>query len=200
MRSSFTPRSKPPALRPGDTVGIVAPASKIKREALDKGCEALRRQGYRPFYFDSILEHDLYFAGSGERRARELEEMFARDEVKAILCARGGYGANYLLPMLDLKKSKFILRSLSATVTPPPCSRTLPTRRGSQLFTARWWPKIGRMTMAWIWPRGRQRCRGCQPGALGAESGATGLASGTAEGILYGGCLSHACRLLGDAL
>src|ERR1700693_6176224 len=106
MHSSFTPRTKPPALQPGDTVGIVAPASQIKRELLDKGCEVLRQQGYRPFYFDSILEHDLYFAGSVERRARELEEMFARDDVKAILCARGGYAANYLLPMLDLKKIK----------------------------------------------------------------------------------------------
>jgi muramoyltetrapeptide carboxypeptidase len=68
MHSSFTPRTKPSALQPGDTVGIVAPASNIKRELLDKGCEGLRQQGYRPFYFDSILEHDLYFAGSVERR------------------------------------------------------------------------------------------------------------------------------------
>src|SRR5437879_10712342 len=104
MHSSFTPRTKPPALQPGDTVGIVAPASNIKRELLDKGCEVLRQQGYRPFYFDSILEHDLYFAGSVQRRARELEEMFARDDVKAILCARGGYGANYLLQALDVRK------------------------------------------------------------------------------------------------
>ena len=41
-----------------------------------------------------------------ERRARELEEMFVRDEVRAIVCARGGYGSNYLLDMLDLKKIK----------------------------------------------------------------------------------------------
>src|SRR5258708_27595754 len=101
MHSSFTSRTKPPALQPGDTVGIVAPASNIKRELLDKGCEALRQLGYKPFYFDSILEQDLYFAGSAERRARELEEMFARDEVRGILCARGGYGANYLLGRVD---------------------------------------------------------------------------------------------------
>ncbi len=97
---------KPPALRPGDTVGIVAPASNIKREDLEAGCEALRRAGYSPFYFDSILEQDLYFAGSVERRARELEEMFVRDDVRAIVCARGGYGANYLLNALDLEKIK----------------------------------------------------------------------------------------------
>src|SRR5438270_14057656 len=106
MSSSGLQLVKPPALRPGDTVGIVAPASNIKRLDLDAGCEALRRAGYRPFYVDSILEHDLYFAGSVERRARELEEMFMRDDVRAIVCARGGYGTNYLLKELDQEKIK----------------------------------------------------------------------------------------------
>ena len=88
---------KPPALRPGDTIGIVAPASNVKQADLEAGCAALRKAGYKTFYLDSILERDLYFAGGVERRLRELEEMFERDEVRAIVCARGGYGANYLL-------------------------------------------------------------------------------------------------------
>ena len=45
----------------------------------------------------------LYFAGSVERRARELETMFARGDIGAIVCARGGYGCNYLLPHLDME-------------------------------------------------------------------------------------------------
>src|SRR5712675_1671919 len=101
--NSPSSRIKPPALRTGDKVGIVAPASNIKRELLERGCEGLRQLGYKPFYFDSILERDLYFAGSVERRARELEEMFVRDEVRAIICARGGYGSNYLLNTLYLE-------------------------------------------------------------------------------------------------
>lgn len=95
---------KPPALLPGDTVGIVAPGSPLKRELLLAGCEGLRRLGYKPFYFESILDHDLYFAGSARRRAQELEEMFEREEIRAIICARGGYGTNYLLQELDLAK------------------------------------------------------------------------------------------------
>src|SRR5579863_8700968 len=97
---------KPRALRPGDIVGIVAPASNVNPADLQAGCEALRRAGYSPFYFDTILGKDLYFAGSVERRTRELEEMFVRDDVRAIVCARGGYGANYLLNELDLEKLK----------------------------------------------------------------------------------------------
>src|ERR1700693_2055954 len=100
-------RIKPTALRPGDTVGIVAPASNVRAEHLEAGCAALRELGYKPFYFESILERDLYFAGSVSRRARELEEMFIRDDVRAILCARGGYGANYLLEHVNLEKIKF---------------------------------------------------------------------------------------------
>src|SRR5205807_7785783 len=99
-----TARAKPPALQPGDTVGIIAPASNIQRGLLEKGCATLRELGYTPFYFDSILDQDLYFAGSVERRARELEEMFTRDEVRAVLCARGGYGTNYLLEALNQTK------------------------------------------------------------------------------------------------
>jgi muramoyltetrapeptide carboxypeptidase len=99
-----TLRIRPSALQPGDMVGIVAPASNINRKLLEAGCQRLCQIGYRPFYLDSILDQDLYFAGSVERRARELEEMFAREEVRAIICARGGYGANYLLRALDLKK------------------------------------------------------------------------------------------------
>src|SRR5581483_1366908 len=97
-------RVKPPVLRPGDTVAIVAPASNIQRAALESGCAALRRLGYDPIFNETIFAHDLYFAGSVERRARELEEMFERDDVRAIVCARGGYGSNYLLEVLDLSK------------------------------------------------------------------------------------------------
>src|SRR5271169_1858788 len=106
VSASQNSRIKPPALRPGDKVGIVAPASNVKRDLLHAGCDGLRRVGYEPFFFESILERDLYFAGSAERRARELEDMFVRDDVRAIVCARGGYGSNYLLQALDLEKIK----------------------------------------------------------------------------------------------
>jgi len=93
-------RIKPPALRPGDAIGIVAPASNINRDLFEKGCNVLRDLGYRPVYNDSIFD----FAGTLERRVRELEDMFTRDDVRAVLCARGGYGSNYLVGKLDPAK------------------------------------------------------------------------------------------------
>jgi muramoyltetrapeptide carboxypeptidase len=203
MSSSTVPRVKPPALKPGDTVGIVAPASNVKPSDLAAGCEGLRRAGYRPFYLDSILEQDLYFAGSVERRARELEEMFARDEVRAIVCARGGYGANYLLEELDLEKIKahpkiFVGYSdLTTLLTYFSDATGLVTFHGPMVakdWAARdddadgvdlsSWQAALLGTAAW------------EP-ALDAGSGATGLVEGAAEGILYGGCLSILVASLG---
>lgn len=93
---------KPPALRPGDRVGIIAPASNIDAEHLKAGIATLERMGYLPEYELDILDEDVYFAGSLERRIREFHHMYERDEIKAVLCARGGYGANYLLPHLRI--------------------------------------------------------------------------------------------------
>src|SRR5512140_2434447 len=94
--------TRPRALAPGDTIGIVAPGSAVDAVSLQAGCDELRRMGYKPYYLDSILDVDLYFAGTVERRVRELAHMFANPDVDAILCARGGYGCNYLLPHLAL--------------------------------------------------------------------------------------------------
>src|SRR2546427_10134075 len=101
MPATAKPRVKPPTLKPGDVVGIVAPASDIKRELLEAGCDALRELGYKPFYFDSILERDSYFAGSHERRAHESQEKFQRGDVRAILRARGGGGVDTRPHALD---------------------------------------------------------------------------------------------------
>jgi muramoyltetrapeptide carboxypeptidase len=199
MSSSKTSPLKPPALRRGDTICIVAPASNIKRSDLDAGCEALRSAGYRPFYFDSILDQDLYFAGSVERRARELESMFAREDVKAIVCARGGYGANYLLDTLNLETIKshpkiFVGYSdLTTLLTYFHDAAGLVTFHGPMV--AKDWAHESGVDLA-SWNSALTRTSAWELN-LGADSGATGLIDGDAEGVLYGGCLSVLVASLG---
>src|ERR1700674_2174285 len=82
---------KPAVLRRGDKIGIVAPASGFNREGFTAGCDHLRQMGYEPVFAESIFERDLYFAGTLDRRLRELEDMLAREDVAAIICARGAY-------------------------------------------------------------------------------------------------------------
>ncbi len=199
MSSSTIARVKPAALRPGDTVGIVAPASNIKPAELEAGCEALRRAGYRPFYFDSILEQDLYFAGTAQRRVRELEEMFVRDDVRAIVCARGGYGSNYLLEALDLDKIKaypkiFVGYSdLTSLLTYFSDATGLVTFHGPMV--AKDWARVDGVNSA-SWQAALTGADAWDA-ASGKDSGAKGLVEGSAEGILYGGCLSILVASLG---
>jgi muramoyltetrapeptide carboxypeptidase len=190
-------RSKPRSLRSGDKVGIVAPASNVKGEMLEAGCNALRHAGYEPFYFDSILDRDLYFAGSVERRARELEEMFVRDDIRAIICARGGYGSNYLLPLLDPKKIAarpkiFVgysdLTSLLTTFTD---SANLVSFHGPMVAKDFALPD-GVDLASW-----QSALTGAANWEIAEASGAKPLVTGTAEGILYGGCLSILVAALG---
>jgi muramoyltetrapeptide carboxypeptidase len=188
---------KPPALRSGDTVGIIAPASNIKQGDLEAGCEALRRAGYRPFYFDSILERDLYFAGSTERRARELEEMFERDDVRAILCARGGYGTNYLLEEFDLDKIQsnpkiFIGYSdITSLLTYFTDVAGLVTFHGP-MAAKDWAHEHGVDLTSW-----QSALSGTAPWNVPLNEGVTGICDGEAEGISYGGCLSILVASLG---
>ena len=190
-------RVKPAALRPGDTVGIIAPASNIKPELLEAGCRALRELGYKPFYFDSILEQELYFAGPVQRRARELEEMFLRPEVRAIVCARGGYGANYLLSVLDLEKVRshpkiFVGYSdVTTLLTYFADAAGLVTFHGP-MVTKDFAHADGVDLTSWKAALGGQT-----EWSVGAESGVKPLVGGRAEGVLYGGCLSMLVASLG---
>jgi muramoyltetrapeptide carboxypeptidase len=192
---------KPPALRPGDTIGIVAPASNLKDADLQAGCEALRRAGYNPFYFDSILDQDLYFAGSVQRRVRELEEMFSRDDVRAILCARGGYGANYLLPEFDLEKIKVKIKAhpkifigysdVTSLLTHFIDAAGFVTFHGP-MAAKDWAHENGVDQTSW-----QAALSGAAPWHVPLNTGVTALADGDAEGVLYGGCLSLLVASLG---
>jgi muramoyltetrapeptide carboxypeptidase len=190
-------RIKPPVLQSGDTVGIVAPASDVRRDLLEEGCNALRGLGYKPFYFDSIFDRDLYFAGSVERRARELEEMFLRDEVRAIVCARGGYGSNYLLDALDLSKitahPKIFLgySDLTTVLTWLADSAGLVTFHGPMV--AKDFARPGGVDPV-SWERA---LNGFSEWALELDSGVKSLVPGEAKGTLYGGCLSMLAASLG---
>lgn len=194
-----TSRVKPPALHAGDTVGIVAPASSMRRDDLEAGCNALRQLGYKPFYFDSILEKDLYFAGSVDRRARELEEMFVRDDVRAILCARGGYGANYLLSALDPAK---IVAHPKIFVGYSDITTLLTCFADSAGFVTFHGPMVakdfahsdGVDIASWEAAIGGTSHWGID---LGPTSGVKPLVEGEAEGTLYGGCLSMLVASLG---
>jgi muramoyltetrapeptide carboxypeptidase len=189
---------KPPALRAGDTIGIVAPASNIQRSLLEAGCLALQNMGYRPIYSESIFDQDLYFAGSLERRIRELERMFARDDVQAILCARGGYGSNYLLGRVDLNivrnhpKIFMGYSDITSLLTWFTDATGLVTFHGP-MVTKDFQPDgldIG------SWQNATSGCSEWELQFSGSDQ-VKPLLEGKAEGFLHGGCLSMLAASLG---
>ncbi len=92
---------KPQGLQPGDTIGVVAPASPMRPDRLQAGIDYLRRQGFRVVLGGHVRNQRGYLAGSDGERAEDLMRMFSDPEVKAIIAARGGYGTQRILDLLD---------------------------------------------------------------------------------------------------
>lgn len=93
---------RPFALRPSDRVAVVAPAGPVRdREALDRGLARWRRYGWRPVVMPHALERHGYLAGDDEARAADLQRALEDPDLRAIVCARGGYGVMRILDRID---------------------------------------------------------------------------------------------------
>jgi Uncharacterized proteins, homologs of microcin C7 resistance protein MccF len=100
---------KPSPLKPGDKVGIVATARRIRREDIDAAVETLERWGLKvelsPYLFS---DGHSYLAGSDEQRHAALQQFVDDSSIRAILCARGGYGTTRIIDEInwdELKKN-----------------------------------------------------------------------------------------------
>lgn len=94
---------KPKALRKGDLIGVIAVAGPVTPAEIEPGVTLLESRGYQVRLSDALYEKKGYLAGEDRIRLTELERMFREDEVKAVICARGGYGTLRLLERLDFK-------------------------------------------------------------------------------------------------
>jgi muramoyltetrapeptide carboxypeptidase len=93
---------KPPVLRPGDTVGMVAPASNVyEPEDLQIARETMEQYGFKVVLGRNIMAQNGYLAGSDAERAADLNEMFRHPDIRGIVTFSGGYGCSRILPLLD---------------------------------------------------------------------------------------------------
>jgi len=93
--------TRPPRLRPGARIGVASPAYWLEDEALQRAVGVLRGQGYEVVTGACCGLRSNRFAGTPAQRATELMAMFRDPSIEAIVCARGGYGGNRVLPLLD---------------------------------------------------------------------------------------------------
>ena len=92
---------KPPSLKPGAAIRIVAPASPVEEARLDRGISELERLGYAVRCDRAaLLVRDGYFAGDAKARGTALTEALTETQSGAVFCTRGGYGSDHLLAEL----------------------------------------------------------------------------------------------------
>jgi muramoyltetrapeptide carboxypeptidase len=184
----------PPALHRGDRVAVIAPASGFERASFEAGL-ALIGARYRITHGDGIFERQRYLAGSDERRLAELTAALTDPQVRAVFCARGGYGATRLL------------RRLPATA--PGAAKLLVGF--SDITALHLWLQSGGhisihgpvLTQLGRLPRATlERLFGLLESSAPAAplQGSASYVGGSAEGPLLGGNLSVFTRMLGTPL
>ena len=95
---------KPQALKPGDTIGIVAPAShSALPSALWNGRRSLEALGFRTVTAPHLGDRHGFLAGRDADRLADLEGMFTDPDIHGIVCLRGGYGSARMLPSMDFE-------------------------------------------------------------------------------------------------
>ena len=92
---------RPAGLRSGANIGVISPSYWIADDVLKNTAEIFTSRNFHLTYGESIKLKEGPFAGPPELRADDLNNMFADPNIDAIFCARGGYGANRVLPLLN---------------------------------------------------------------------------------------------------
>ena len=187
---------KPPALRPGDTVGVVAPAAAVDREYLERGVRVLAGLGFRVRVSSRALDRAGILAGSDQDRAAELAAFFADPSINAIFGARGGYGCGRILPLLDFsaiaRTPKIFLGFSDATFL----LNALIAKSSMACFHG---PMVAMDFARGVTRRSLDHLSRLMRGEMARFEleAREAVRPGTAEGELVGGCLSVVVAMLG---
>jgi muramoyltetrapeptide carboxypeptidase len=194
------PLRKPPALHKGDLIGVVAPAGAVKADDLSAGIKRLEELGFRVLLGRSVYQRARYLAGTDRDRAADLSDMFANPEVRAVVAARGGYGTSRVIPLLDLeaiaRTPKIVVGSSDVTLLLH-CLQThcrFVTFHGPMVS-----PNFGKYSSPTTSEAFARILSATTPPGPFRVNGVKALKSGSAEGVLTGGCLSLVCQTIGTS-
>lgn len=175
-------------LRAGDRIALVAPSGFIEPESLKTGAAWLEAQGFELEFMPHVFARRYYTAGTDFERADDINEAFARPDIKALFCVRGGAGSSKILPYLDyatVKKNRKPVFGLSDSTA---LQNALFTCGGNVSYTG-FLPifdfKSGELD--------EKISRSLNMVFAGREQKASGgkcLNSGATQGVMVGGCLS----------
>lgn len=92
----------PKVLRPGDAVALVSPAGPVQADKLEAAVKVLEGWGLRPRVYPHALDRHSFYAGTDADRLADLNHALNDPEIRAVLCNRGGYGAQRIVGQMDL--------------------------------------------------------------------------------------------------
>jgi muramoyltetrapeptide carboxypeptidase len=189
---------KPLPLRKGDVIAVCAPAGPVDAGRLARGIARLSAAGFVPEIAHGVLAAEGYLAGSDDHRARQVDWALTLPEARAVMAARGGFGATRLLPRIDWRRAvrrrkllvgfsdmTAILSYVSTRLRFPCLHGPMAAADLALRFDAGALDAFARLAAGKVSPRApwgdpMERLRG-----------------GAAEGVLTGGCLSVVTALLG---
>ncbi|MDI3318142.1 S66 peptidase family protein [Pinibacter soli] len=96
----------PPYLKPGDVIGITSPAGFITADEIKPAIQQMENWGFKVKVGQTIGKRDFTFGGTDAERANDLQEMMDDNSIKAIMCARGGYGMVRIIDNLNFSNFK----------------------------------------------------------------------------------------------
>lgn len=190
----------PPPLRPGDRIGIVAPAGPVRRDRLERGMDYLRRRGFELLPGDHLFERHGYLAGGDAGRLRDLNACLSDPTIQAVWLARGGYGCARIVEDVDFsplaQRPKALVGYSDATVLHAAAflEQRLVTYYGPNVSDLGD-PEAFDEQSLWRALGDEQRGASDEPLA-----GTTVVRPGRGEGVLLGGCLSLLSSLAGTPL
>ena len=190
--------TKPPALKSGDRIALVSPASPFERAQFERGVVEIRRLGYEPVYEESVFDRSMFTSGSADMRAAAFTRAWSDPAVAALVAVRGGYGSVQLLPLLDGPRLRetpklFVGYSDNASLLSwltCQCGITAlhgPMIEGGLARGAEGYDETSLLRLA----QGRGAGLELQPDGL------SGVKTGQAEGPLFGGTLTELAGSLG---
>ena len=195
MRINPSQAVLPRRLVAGDIIGVVAPSSPFDKASLDKGIEAIHQMGFGTRIDPQAYAGDGYLAGTDAERADQLNAMFGDPEVRAVMCARGGYGALRILDRLDYALMASYPKPLIGFSDATALHQAVYKRCGMATFHGPTVTTLGRSNQAgrrsWFQALTRVQMQSI------AMPRADFLIPGVAEGVLVGGNLTVLSHLIG---
>lgn len=186
--------TRPAALRAGDRVGVVAPASPFDRDRFLQGLEVLRDMGLDPVWSERLFLKNGYYAGTRRQRADDLHAFFAASDIRGLWCVRGGYGSLGILECLDYalieKHPKIFVGCSDITTLLVTISRRccMPTFHGPMVASLADADKTSIAGVTTV-------LTGSGQVAIRAENGCV-IRPGRAVGCVLGGNLATLCHML----